>query len=63
MVIEQYGRNLEAYASRKPLKPHTVYQVAIQILNSIEVIHKSGIVHCDIKPENITIGQNFECSD
>jgi len=56
MVIEQFGRNLESYAVRNALKPHTVYQVAIQILHCIEAIHKCGIVHCDIKPENITIG-------
>jgi casein kinase 1 len=61
IIVEQYGKNLECYASKK-LSSDEVYQVAIQVLCQLEIIHESGYVHCDLKPANITVGQvNDSC--
>ena len=33
-----------------------ICQIGIQCLDRIELVHSKGIIHCDIKPENFTIG-------
>ena len=33
-----------------------ICQIAIQCLTRLESIHNKGIIHCDIKPENFSIG-------
>ncbi len=33
-----------------------IYQIRIQCIDRIEFVHSKGIIHCDIKPENFTIG-------
>jgi len=37
------------------LKEDEVRIFAFQILNSLNFIHKEGVIHCDIKPENIVM--------
>lgn len=34
-----------------------IIDLGCQILDVLEVIHKNGIIHCDIKPENIMFTQ------
>ena len=38
-----------------PLQEQTVVQIAVQILQSLQLIHNKGIVHFDVKPENIKV--------
>ena len=33
-----------------------ICQIAIQCITRLESVHKKGIIHCDIKPENFLIG-------
>ena len=33
-----------------------ICQIAIQCIDRLEYIHSKGIIHCDIKPENFSIG-------
>lgn len=40
-----------------------VYQLGIQMVRQLEVVHKAGYVHADIKPENILIGQEPGSTD
>lgn len=39
--------------TRKNLMDNDLKTIAIQIINGLNFIHQHGIVHCDIKPENI----------
>jgi serine/threonine protein kinase len=62
IVSELYGLNLEKYIVQGLTNEH-ILQVGHQVVSQLEVIHKAGMVHCDIKPDNILIGQGRECDD
>jgi Tol biopolymer transport system component len=40
---------------RAPLEPAEAVQIALQALSGLEAAHRSGVVHRDVKPENIMI--------
>ena len=35
---------------------HTVFQIAIQLIDTFEYIHSKHLIHCDISPKNILVG-------
>jgi serine/threonine protein kinase len=45
---------------RKGLQESSVFGVFSQILNGIETIHESGLVHLDLKPDNILLFDDFK---
>jgi serine/threonine protein kinase len=50
------GINLhELIAERGPLSPRYAAQLASQALHGLEAIHRAGIVHRDVSPENLMI--------
>jgi serine/threonine-protein kinase len=50
------GTNLTAYLRQKgPLSPRHTARLAIQALHGLEAIHRAGIVHRDVSPDNLMI--------
>ena len=41
-----------------PIPITTIYVIALQLLTALDCMHQSGIVHCDIKPDNIMFEMN-----
>jgi serine/threonine-protein kinase len=55
------GTNLhELIDSRGPLSPRYAAMLAIQALMGLDAIHRAGIVHRDISPENLMITRDDE---
>lgn len=56
-----HGETLKEYIQRRgPLPPEEVVAIGVQILSALVHAHESGIVHRDIKPQNILIGKYGE---
>lgn len=55
MIIPRYGKTLEQYFYKLDFKLSkiSVYNIGIQILNNLEIIHKAGYVYNDLKLDNI----------
>ncbi|MDJ0555150.1 MAG: AAA family ATPase [Microcoleaceae cyanobacterium MO_207.B10] len=63
LVMEDFGGiSLPEYLSQENLSGHSnsdninqFFQIALQIINSLEKLHQNQIIHKDIKPDNIII--------
>jgi serine/threonine protein kinase len=51
------GPDFEQLLSRRPLPMEIGLMIALQALKGLHFAHRSGIVHCDFKPENILISK------
>jgi len=49
------GESLSALADRAPLPITTVVAIGAQIANALVALHAAGIMHCDIKPDNVFV--------
>lgn len=49
------GETLKEMIERGPLKLEEAIDIAIQVTQGLEMVHKKGIIHRDIKPGNIFI--------
>jgi serine/threonine protein kinase/Flp pilus assembly protein TadD len=56
-VVMEYvaGETLEALAEKGPVPLPQVRRYALQLVDALEHIHSRGIIHSDLKPENIII--------
>jgi hypothetical protein len=63
IVMELMCTNLERYiverkASHKPFTPQAAVDVMAQIASGMEYLHGQGVVHCNLKPNNILVSPN-----
>ena len=56
-IVMQYvdGETLATRIQRKPLELKEAFQIAGQVADALSRAHRSGIIHRDIKPQNIMI--------
>jgi serine/threonine-protein kinase len=56
-VVMEYldGQSLGALIERAPLPIGSVLAIAVQIANAVAALHAGGVVHCDVKPDNVFV--------
>jgi eukaryotic-like serine/threonine-protein kinase len=54
-IVMQYveGETLAVRIQRKPLELKESLEIAVQVADALSEAHKSGIIHRDVKPQNI----------
>ena len=56
LVMERVGSTLlDLYSSGKHMSVKTALFTAISTITALESIHDFGVVHCDVKPDNIAL--------
>ncbi|MBO3745417.1 protein kinase [Streptosporangiaceae bacterium NEAU-GS5] len=41
-----------------PLSPRATAQIGLQVLNALRAAHHAGVLHRDVKPDNVLLGEN-----
>jgi serine/threonine-protein kinase len=54
------GRNLRQVFQSGTLSPEQKHSVLIQLLQGLAAAHRNGIIHRDVKPENILVNDAFQ---
>ncbi len=52
------GKTLNEYTKSNPLKFRSALEISIQVVSALDEAHSAGIVHRDIKPDNIMVRDN-----
>ncbi len=57
MVLELLrGTSLSERLARGPLSLSAVLELGCQLLSALHAVHSAGLVHCDVKPQNLLVG-------
>jgi serine/threonine protein kinase len=54
------GDNLRHHLREGPIEVKDAVSIALRVAEGLKTAHEAGIVHCDIKPENVMIGERSE---
>ncbi len=49
------GETLAAIVSRAPLEIEAIAGLGAQLAGALAALHESGVIHCDVKPENMFV--------
>jgi len=49
------GENLGAWIDRAPRARAAVLAIAAQVAHAVAALHAGGVVHCDVKPDNVFV--------
>ena len=55
LVLKYYGQSLDKFLKHNSLTPEMALDIAIKIAIELTRLHQQGIIHHDIKPQNICI--------
>ncbi|MGO3325498.1 protein kinase domain-containing protein [Gordonia sp. (in: high G+C Gram-positive bacteria)] len=58
MELVRGGSIRELLRERGPMPPHAVVSVAVPMLGGLGTAHRAGLVHRDVKPENVLISDS-----
>jgi len=59
LVLEKLGQtlgNIQRNMPRNRISPGNVMRIADQLIDGLEMLHATGFIHRDIKPDNIMVG-------
>jgi hypothetical protein len=63
MELHPGGDLADRLARRGPLAPEEVRRLALQLCGALEAAHRAGVVHRDIKPQNVLVGADPDALD
>lgn len=58
LVMKRYASDLDIEMRKSRLSIEDIYKFTHDILSAMAYMHSVGVIHCDIKPENILVENN-----